>query len=124
MLTDIQIEKLLPLTKHERYGKILEDAINNWKNEDVDPKQGVWGVYIFNQFENIFRLGNDCACLLGAALINKHNCGEYLTTIVNNYNISSEEAKGILNGFDYPWRDSINEAEDFGSNVAKILFDE
>lgn len=124
MLTLEQKEKLEPLTHHEKYGKILIDAMKTW--ETVTPNTGIFGVRIIS---NTFTLlNNSTCCLIGASLAGK--------TAIESDDLSTESFKSlklneivmwdIIRGFD-SFRNQINIKSEpfiFGRTVADIVLSE
>lgn len=129
MLTQEQIEKLELLTKHPRFGQILQDAMSNWIQPNINPVHGDFGVIYSN---DRFILEKDCCCLIGSFILGKKNlnpleeeetlrcelAGQYL-------DISYWEITAIVDGFDQrmlKFNASFPEAYDFGKQVSLILF--
>lgn len=145
MLTQEQLKRLYPLCDHPRFGKILDDAIQIWKKEKVQPKREIFGIEFKNKFFELdeeIKLINDVyyCCLLGAAMIGKENKLLDNKNIVNRnvefykkcaeyYNLTELEIVHIINGFDNP-EDFIkpdefyNDAEKFGNDVYLAIWDE
>lgn len=107
MLTKEQLIQLKPLTANPRYGKLLSDAIEIWKREDVCPVSNGWGVlrrdetFVFMDVCN----ENKC-CLIGAALIDKKYMdgnpvsNSQVAGASVNFNVSQHEIIEIIRGFD------------------------
>lgn len=123
MLTEEQIKKLESLCQHVRYGKILQDAIETWKNSQ--PCQKIFGVYVYYENKTHFEMSaNKCCCLIGAAGYTKKPFHSLLKTIVLEYALNDiEEVWAISDGFDGNKLESqvYKEAYVFGSSVREIV---
>lgn len=124
MLTQEQKNKLEPLTKHERFGKLLIDAIKTWNNE-ARPTKGSYGVMSTNKDIYDFFHNDKSCCLIGASLYGKcipYSDG-YSFSIYKIYSVSDVEMNGIIHGFDssVEFSDFQSEAYKFGNDVAKIV---
>ncbi len=124
MLTQDQKDKLEPLTRHEKYGKLLQEAIKGW--EKVNPAKKRYGIYHkVSKFEldveNPFVTG---CCLLGAAMLLKNSDTDYvLDSVLKTFpEISDDEACELMSGFDADDPLYRTEAFNFGLEVSKILF--
>lgn len=75
MLTQEQIEKLEPLTKHPRYGKILKDAMVNWMLPNVSPRmlRDVWGVLGVTWINDRYVINGNFCDLIDGFVANKQN---------------------------------------------------
>lgn len=124
MLTQEQIDKLQPLCQNERYGKILQDAIETWKNSQ--PCQKTFGVYVPNDNNSVFIMGdNKRCCLIGAAGYTKTPfLHSLLKTIVKEYALTDqEEVWAISDGFDGKNSENFKyvDAYMFGKQIADII---
>jgi hypothetical protein len=124
MLTQEQKVKLDPLTKHERYGKLLQEAIKGW--EEVNPKKDVFGVYWDDGEFKLDTGGLDSVegcCLLGSAMMHKKSDDDYvLNSVRYSFALNEEEASKLMSGFDGDGALYSNEAYEFGLKINKILF--
>lgn len=124
MLTQEQKDLLEPLTHHERYGKLLIDAIKIW--ETANPKQKTYGVSRWNDdYQNKWELQTDYnnCCLVGASVVGKSEKNSCTEEVMTAFNLSMLEALSLARGFDES--DLYNEdfsAYSFGKKVARILF--
>lgn len=122
MLTQEQKDLLEPLTRHEKYGKLLQEAIKGWK--EVNPLREVFGVY-WDHGE--FKLDTDDpdigCCLLGSTMLNKKSDDNFVSNSVRtSFDLNEEETSGLMSGFD---GDSVlysDEAYEFGLKINNILF--
>lgn len=126
MLTQDQKDKLEPLTKHEKFGKLLIEAMKTW--ETATPKQKTWGATRFDDKYNLldkwkFRKDSYECCLIGAAMIEKSLTENDIVESANDYFKLDDMAWDLICGFDSPdyWEFS-HEAGKFGKQVADILF--
>jgi hypothetical protein len=124
MLTQEQKVKLDPLTKHERYGKLLIDAMRTW--EISKPEEGSYGVQRDTLGEAFdFDSPDKHCCLLGAALYSKKSSESGYDAVIRDYfQIGSDEMGKLYQGFDnlnvinnYNYK----EAFDFGQAVREIV---
>lgn len=125
MLTPDQKEKLELLTHHEKYGKLLIEAIKSW--ETTNPSKRIFGIKLAKNFENweIDSFYDDRCCLIGAALSGKKaNMSSFVKSIVDNYSILYAETENLINGFDQIDSNSFcsSGAYDFGKQVSEIIF--
>lgn len=122
MLTPEQKSKLELLTHHEKYGKILIEAIKSW--ELSKPMRRLFGI----RFADTWKLepfSNNCCCLIGAALLYKPaNVNNYCQSITDNFSISVNETENLINGFDQNHSFCSSEAYNFGRQVSEIIFGE
>lgn len=143
MLTNEQIEKLDPLTKHPKFGILLQEAMNIWEGS-VNPNHGDWGIYL-DLSDNKFRIDGQC-CLIGASLVNKKvnhakiegsdfdlfdldHYEQIRMGFNQNYDFSNLEFNSLWKGFDAWSRGNDyyeplydEDAFQFGLQVRKILF--
>lgn len=121
MLTQEQLDELLPLTKHPKYGKLLEAAIAVWCESDVTPVHGSFGVLARPALYTFYNR-KEC-CVLGASLLNKSIVNRnYYDSIQKYYDIPTAEIIQIQEGFDKVV--SYNEQADaylFGLKVREIV---
>lgn len=126
MLTQDQKDKLEPLTKHEKFGKLLIEAMKTW--ETATPKQKTWGAKRFDDKCNLLdkwelrKDSNEC-CLIGAAMIEKSLTEYDIVESANNYFKLDDTAWDLICGFDSS--DDLEFSHDagkFGKQVADILF--
>jgi hypothetical protein len=127
MITEEQKNQLEILTRHERYGQLLIDAIKSW--EKINPEQETYGVSRWNTHIKSEWQGDinwDGCCLVGASIIGKSNHDAYLEEVMTSFNLKLIECLSLAYGFDgSDKRDDVcNEAYDFGNQVAKILFND
>lgn len=125
MLTDTQLEKLEPLTKHPRYGKLLNNAIETWKNYGIQKFS--YGIFpIADQFQVDSRCKG--CCLIGASIVNKKTDQEIYAKCASLYELNEKEVGAIIGGFDdlgmiaQNIDPSAKNAYDFGKNVSEMLF--
>lgn len=120
MLTPEQKSKLEPLTHHEKYGKILIEAIKSW--EKTIPTRHMFGI----KFENNWKLepfAHKCCCLIGAALLDKKAVvNNFSKSIAYTYQITEYESDQLIAGFDQNTY-SNSEAFRFGKSISKIIFE-
>lgn len=128
MLTQDQKLKLEPLTHHEKYGKLLIEAMRSWETIrperrcfGIDLKESnTWGLYKF-----VNKFANKCCCLIGAALLDKKsNVNHYVASAVDIYSVLPNEIENLIGGFDQDSSFSSSEAYDFGRQVSEIIFGE
>lgn len=116
MLTENQKSKLEPLTHHEKYGKLLFDAIKTW--ETIHPKQREFGVFRGkdSKWEADSEIG---CCLIGAAITGKDST--MLIEVSEYFPIEQKDMWRLSDGFD---DHSNNESEAwlFGKTVSDIVF--
>lgn len=133
MLTQEQKNKLEPLTKHKRFGKLLIDAMKTW--ETAIPKQKTYGVTRWVENCEIDTLSvsytfdpnyNNCCCLIGGALLGKSSNDGYVDSIINNFELVEFEIDCLIKGFDlnveFEKELNNNEAYRFGKSVSAIIF--
>lgn len=136
MLTEIQLKNLEPLTKHPKYGKLLCDAIEVWKTENVYPITRRFGI-AKNVFTNTYcqesnEGSNQYCCLIGAAITGKEVALKFPLVIagirevvLKNFQISYEEMINLFQGFDCVNNFGLtNESYEFGKAVHLIVFKE
>lgn len=113
MLTEDQLIQLKFLTKHKKYGKLLTDAIEIWKQEKVKPTKKCFGVFYNSDKSELTLDGSNKCCLLGAALVGKNisRFDSKIDTILKYFDISRDEFYNIMFGFDHV--NSSEETEDF-----------
>ena len=144
MLTEKQISLLEPLLLHPKFGKILLDAIESWKQEDIFPGTKSCGIdwnsnsktykaykqYKIKKEENqtveALEQGAYC-CIIGAASIGKENKDILKKQFLIYFDISIVEYFSIQKGFDLiPFENNNSqydfEAYKFGSDVHKALW--
>lgn len=125
MLTQDQKDKLESLTKHERYGKLLIDALISW--ETNNPKQKMYGVTRWNnEIKSNWevRTDRDGCCLVGASILGKSESDSFIGEATYNFGLVISEILSLANGFDLVDQtrsDDVN-AYNFGKQVAEILF--
>lgn len=128
MLTQEQIEKLEPLTKHPRFGQILQDAMTNWMLPNVTPKMAFWGVDWLNGRYVLSKNFRGRCCLIGSYVINKENedaQDPFCSDIASQYSgIEFVEITAIISGFDQSisYTGLFQDAYNFGKQVSIILF--
>jgi hypothetical protein len=118
MLTKNQKSKLEPLTHHEKYGKLLADAIKTW--ETVHPKQREFGVFrgTDSKWETDSEIG---CCLLGAAVAGKDSRNNMFMSLIKSFSLEEKDIWPISDGFD-GHSDDKSEAWLFGKTVSDIVF--
>jgi hypothetical protein len=126
MLTPEQKSKLEPLTHHEKYGKLLIEAMKTW--ETTTPKQKTWGVTRFDDKYNLLdkwelrKDSNEC-CLIGASMIEKSFTEYEIVESANDCFKLDDTAWDLICGFDsFDDLEFSNEANKFGRQVADMLF--
>lgn len=129
MLTQSQLDKLNSLTQHPKFGKLLLDAIENWKQ--IKPGRLDYGISskLLDDGSDIFIGDKFKCCLIGASLIGKTcNWTKRETThehCVKYFGISEDEVISLISGFDRS-RDrapsASKEAYEFGYKVSEIIF--
>jgi len=124
MLTQDQKSKLEPLTHHEKYGKLLIQAIETW--ETVKPGIESFGADRFDGetwFAN-WRLSpyENCCCLVGAAIIGQNASESFTETAARMCNVTREEIWQVIYGFDSTKTNNESEAWLFGKTVSDIVF--
>lgn len=139
MLTQEQLHRLYPLCDHPRFGKILDDAIQIWIKEKVQPKREIFGIEFKSKFFELdeeIELINDTyhCCLLGAAMVGKENklldkenvvnrYMEFFKKCAEYYEVTDLEIVRIVNGFD---DETItindNDATNFGNAINLALW--
>lgn len=125
MLTQNQKDKLEPLTHHEKFGKLLIEAMKTW--ETATPKRKTWGATRFDDKYNLLdkwelrKYSNEC-CLIGASIIGKSTKDGIVESANDCFKLDNT-AWDLICGFDSSddW-ESSNEAIKFGRQVADILF--
>ena len=128
MLTPEQKSKLEPLTHHEKYGKILIEAMKSW--ETIRPERRCFGIdlkesNIWELYKFANEFANECCCLIGAALLDKKsNVNHYVVSAVDIYSVLPNEIENLIGGFDQDSSFSSSEAYDFGLQVSEIIFGE
>ena len=119
MLTEIQKLKLEPLTHHEKYGKLLINAMKTW--ETIHPKQREFGVFRGkdSKWEADSEIG---CCLIGAAITGKNSRHERICTAIKYFSLDRKDMWSLSDGFD---DHSTNDSEAwlFGKTVSDILFE-
>lgn len=138
MLTKEQLEQLKPLCDHPIYGKLLSDAIEIWKEENVSPAVGTYGITVDIIYSYFKYLNPDApfCCLIGATMCNRnihqeidHSVSDEL--VIQNkcsqiYNLSLQEIEDLVAGFDdepfsFNRNCSNSEAYNFAIEVRKIV---
>lgn len=152
MLTERQIFRLTPLLSHLKFGKILLDAIESWKQEDIFPGTKSCGIdwnsdsktykaykrYKFKKEETQTKEVQKTqtisvpetiayCCIIGAASIGKENKDVLKKQFLIYFGISTVEYFSIQKGFDLVPFETNNsqydfEAYKFGSDVHKALW--
>jgi len=119
MLTQDQKSKLEPLTKHEKFGKLLIEAIKTW--EVIHPKQREFGVFKGKEFKWEADSETGC-CLIGAAITGKDSRHERICTATDCFSLDRKDLWALSDGFD---DHSIDESEAclFGKTVSDIVFE-
>src|SRR5574338_959569 len=130
MITENQIEKLKPLTEHPRFGKLLLNAIENWKL--VKPNIGAFGIRPIYKKESDFFVWkedntNYGCCLIGSSLINitNKNAASQFDLCELKYNLTDSEVYGLIIGFDNIHIRNVEfdqKAYEFGKKVNEIIF--
>lgn len=118
MLTQEQKDLLEPLTHHERYGKLLIDAMETW--ETAKPKRWDFGL---DCIDDKWQLNdNQHCCLLGACLVGKTKIQDSIFESVQNmFSISMNESWELSDGFDEKCA-CRSEANQFANKVSSIIF--
>ena len=118
MLTEIQKSKLEPLTHHEKYGKLLIDAMKTW--ETIHPKQREFGVFRGkdSKWEADYETG---CCLIGAAIAGKDSQDDRFAVITKSFSFEEKDIWVLSDGFDVHSNDE-SEAWLFGKTVSDIVF--
>jgi hypothetical protein len=129
MLSKKQQIKLILLTAHPKYGQLLADAIESWKQYPIN--QFEFGI-IYRESGDSFELQNPeiGCCLAGAALISKKP-GESRAlgrNLANIFDIDDRDVWSLISGFeadDFRYCKSYYDIEglEFGKKVRKILFE-
>lgn len=144
MLTEKQLEQLTPLIFHPKYGKLLVAAIQTWKQKDIKPKNAVFGIEHYWDYQEqswsdhfVFDDQSDKhCCLLAGAVVTKkipedlklegyHQ--DLIFEICNKeFDISENEFYSIVNGFDNEDMSNsgftkIDDAYNFAAEVRKIV---
>jgi hypothetical protein len=129
MLDKEKLLKLEPLTKHEKFGRLLTEAIRGW--EINDPVQCSYGIRSNNK--KFFSYEESCCCLISAALIDKKDAGyidEDLDIFSNvhqsamlEFHLTKNEIYDLMSGFDGDSLGKGSEAYNFAREIATILFD-
>ena len=118
MLTQNQKDKLEPLTNHEKYGKLLIDAIKTW--ETIHPKQREFGV--FKGKDSKWEADSETGCcLIGAAIAGKDSQDDRFLVITKSFLFEEKDIWPISDGFDGHSNDE-SEAWLFGKTVSDIVF--
>lgn len=117
MLTQDQKLKLEPLTHHEKYGKLLIDAMKTWEN--FYPKQREFGV--FRGKESKWEAYENGCCLIGAAIVGKDSHYDRCTAVMKSFLFEEKDIWTLTNGFDGHC-DNESEAWLFGKTVSDIVF--
>jgi hypothetical protein len=127
MLTQDQLDQLKPLTEHPKFGKLLSDAIEVWKRDDVTPVYnygGIWPIYS-DKDTKIWKLQDDNkCCLIGASLTNKKYCSNlsYTEDVVIHFNVYRNEICSLISSFDdNSHSDDDEEAKTFALKVREIV---
>ena len=124
MLTQDQKEELEPFTKHEKFGKLLIEAMKTW--ETVDPRSG-FGIDRWEsngyplKFWKLDSYNNGC-CLLGASILGKDSTGSYIESVEKEFQIKREIAWDLSDGFEKCHCSTETEASLFGEQVSDIVF--
>lgn len=139
MLTENQLEQLKPLCNHPRYGKLLSDAIEIWKEKNVSPALHTYGItvdIIYSCFKYMNSDAPSC-CLIGATMCNRNIHQEIDYSVSDElviqtkcsqvYNLSLQEIEDLVAGFDNePFSFNRNcfdsEAYNFAVDVRKIVY--
>ncbi len=127
MLTQDQKSKLKSLTCHEKYGKLLIEAMKTW--ETTHPKQRAFGVVRgkdekwevnYGEWETNYEVG---CCLIGAAIVGKKSVYDTAleVAIAEFFLFDKKDTWVLSDGFDGHSNDE-SEAWFFGKNVSDILF--
>lgn len=133
MLTPEQKSKLEPLTRNERYGKLLLNAMKTW--ETTNPSRGTFGITDYKVNDDVllesekldyFILDNGCkCCLIGASLLGKKSRSGFTSALEEEYELSFAEKVAMIDGFDAPNSNSVYFDYDaflFAKNVSQIIF--
>lgn len=118
MLTENQKLKLEPLTHHEKFGKLLIDAMKTW--ETIHPKQREFGVFRGKDSKWEAYCETGC-CLIGAAVSGKNSKHEIIVAIMREYELDKRIIWVLSDGFDSHSNDE-SEAWLFGKTVSDIVF--
>lgn len=143
MLTEKQLEELTPLTFNPKYGKLLVAAIQTWKQKDIKPKNGTFGIEHYWDYQEegwsdhfVFDDQSDKhCCLLAGAVVTKKipedlklkGDQDLICEICNkDFGISQDEFYSIVNGFDNDDMtessfNKIDDAYNFAVEVRKIV---
>jgi hypothetical protein len=126
MLTQEQKDLLEPLTHHQKFGKLLQEAIKGW--EEVNPKKNQYGLnHKFNKFELLIREDDSESigcCLLGSAMLFKYSDGSSVFSSVLQLfsKLNENSVSELMIGFDGDDMNNETEAYKFGKQINKILF--
>jgi len=125
MLTQEQKDKLEPLTKHSKFGKLLVEAMKAW--EIAAPAKGNFGLdklWLDSKFE-FNSLKNPSCCLIGALLFKKTS-NSYSLCLSAQYifKLDHDDVNFLVAGFDCSnsFISEKSEAYLFGNQVSNILF--
>lgn len=136
MLSKDQIEQLEPFCDNFRYGKLITNAVNNWKklfqkpirfNFGIIPDKGSY-VNLISEYDNSI-VG---CCLIGSALNNKKcysilSIDDEVLSACKEYNLDEKEIYDLINGFDLGFDiepEPKSEAYKIGKQISKIIFKE
>lgn len=119
MLTQEQKDLLEPLTHHEKYGKLLSDAMKTW--ETAKPKMFTFGLEMGGGEWKLDSF-NSC-CFVGASLVIKNKKQELIIeSVVEIFALSKSEVWALSDGFDRNPTCSESEAYIFANKVSSIVF--
>lgn len=126
MLTQEQKDLLEPLIHHEKYGKLLQEAIKGW--EEVSPKKNQYGL---NHKSDKFELlvveddpeSTGC-CLLGSAMLFKYSdkSSVFPSALRLFSELNENSVSELMIGFDGDDMNNETEAFKFGQKINNILF--
>lgn len=122
MLTPEQKSKLEPLIHHEKYGKILIEAMKSW--EKTNPVRRCFGIELKESNTwGLNKFPRKWCCLIGAALLDKQsNVNHYVKSAADIYSVFLNEIENLIGGFDQNSPSCSSDAYDFGRQVSEIIF--
>lgn len=142
-ISEQKLIKLQLLITREKYGVILKDAIEIWKQQGIRPAKqvlGILGLLVPRTLDDTNRKSDDflyklipddfsnptnsCCCLIGGAMVGKKGNGIY-DVMEKTYNISKNEVNSLEDGFDNVKHKNMKYCEDaylFSKEISDILF--
>jgi hypothetical protein len=122
MLTQDQINQLDPLMDHPRYGNLLKDAVQIWKQENVTPSYAASGLL---RKDDCWKLSHrQKCCLIGASLVGKKYFSDDWGMDAEKYfSLNENEIRSLYFSFDGDdfFETSVQEALLFAQEVRKIV---